>query len=79
MINKKLQISVAMNRESAIETATALGPQFSAYGINVNDAEGYLDEEATDNNWYVERDDSIVSDRFFGLTFDEILAKQKKL
>jgi hypothetical protein len=67
-----------MTRLEARETARQLGPQYSAYGMNVNDTDGCLDEIATEQNWYVEFDDSILPDRIFGYPMAKLVAKQYK-
>jgi hypothetical protein len=64
-------------REAAEDTAKALGNQFSAYGVTVEDAEGYYDEAASDNNWFVEKDGSIIASRIFGMAWEQIQALQQ--
>jgi len=64
------------SKKEARDTASDLGRQYCAFGINVNDADGYIDDTETANNWYVEMDDSIPAERLFGYTFEEIMKKQ---
>jgi len=70
-------ISVAMPEHDARETARILGPQYSAVGIQVNDADGYVDDAATALNWFVEYDGTIAPDRIFGYSWAEIQTMQK--
>ena len=71
-------ITVAMSEHDARQTAGALGAQYSAFGVTVNDADGYIDDMATALNWYVEQDDSIVPDHIFGYTWESIQNRQRK-
>ena len=65
------------SKAEAQETAKELGRQYTAFGELVNDADGYADDAASDLNWFIERDDSILPERIFGLTWEEIVAKQQ--
>ena len=70
-------ISVAMPEHDARETARTLGPQYTAVGIQVDDADGYVDVAATALNWFVEYDGTTAPDRIFGYSWAEIQAMQK--
>jgi hypothetical protein len=67
------------NRKKAEDTANQLGPQFAAYRLNINDFDGYVDDAQSENNWFVEQDDSIMPARIFGLTWSQIQKMQQKL
>ena len=61
------------DKQSAEDTARALGNQYSVYSVERKDAEGY----GTDvYDYYVERDDSIMPDRLFGYDVGVLMAKQ---
>ena len=64
-------------RLEAQDTAKALDDRFSAYGINVQDSDGYIDDAASELNWFVEMDDSIKPKYICGLTWEEIQARQQ--
>jgi hypothetical protein len=70
-------IAGPFTREAAEETAAVLDNRYSAYGVSVDDAYGYVDDVASDANWYVELDDSIVSNRIMGMSWEQIQAKQQ--
>ena len=72
-------IAGPFTREAAQDTANQLDDRYSAYGININDADGYIDEIASDNNWYIEMDDSIAPSLICGKTWEEIQAMQQRL
>ena len=63
-------------RKEAEQTARDLGAErHSVYSVERKDAEGY----GTDvYDYYVERDNSIASKEIFGMTFEQIQAKQHK-
>lgn len=60
-------------KQAAEETARSLGRQFSVYGVERKDADGYGTGES---DYFVEQDDSITPDRIFGYATAELLAKQ---
>lgn len=61
------------SKQAAEDTARALGNQYSVYGIERKDAEGYGIDEY---DYFIERDDSIMPDRIFGYDVNVLLAKQ---
>ena len=63
------------DKQAAEDTARALGNQFSVYGVERKDAEGYGINEY---DYYVERDDSIIPDRIFGYDAKQFMARQYK-
>ena len=63
------------DRESAYETAQSLGNQYSVYGVERKDAEGY---GTNVYDYFVEQDCSIVPDTIFGYASNEFLRKQYK-
>lgn len=66
-------IAGPFSKQDAEDTARALGNQYSTYGVERKDAEGY----GTDSyDYYVERDDSIIPDRIFGYDVNVLMAKQ---
>ena len=65
------------SKERAQDTAKKLGAQYTAYGVQVNDCDGYVDDKATALSWFVEHDSSITPSRIFGMSWEEIQAKQQ--
>jgi hypothetical protein len=68
-------VTKAMSKQEAIETAKQLGNQYSAYGVNKVDANGY---ETGESDWFVEMDDTMQPDKIFGYDATEFLARQYK-
>lgn len=68
-------VTNAMTKLEAQDTAMQLGQQYSAYGVNRKDSEGYTTDE---EDWFVEFDDSIMPDRVFGYPIAELMARQYK-
>ena len=58
----------------AVETAQYLGNQYSVYSRSIKNADGL---ETESREWFVERDDSIVTN-LFGYPINAFLAKQYK-
>lgn len=61
------------SKQAAEDTARTLGNQYSVYGVERKDAEGYGIDEY---DYFIERDDSIMPDRIFGYDVNVLLAKQ---
>jgi len=66
------------NKLEAIDTAKQLGRQYSAFCLQLNDADGFVDDVASALNWFVEKDDDVIAERIFGMSWEEIKAKQQK-
>lgn len=63
-------------RKEAEDTAQYLGSkQHSVYSRAIKDNEGYDTDES---EYYVEKDDSILPETFFGYTWNQIQKKQHK-
>ena len=62
-------------RSEADDTARTLGNQYSVYAVYKKDADGYTTDE---QEFFVERDDTIASDRIFGYDAAEFLRRQYK-
>ena len=62
-------------KAQADDTASALGRQYSVYGKERTDAEGFGTGEY---DYFVEMDDSIQPDRIFGYKPEDLLAKQRR-
>lgn len=60
-------------REEAEDTAKSLGSQYSVFGMHRKDADGYTLDAC---DWFVELDDSIVSNKIFGYDAAAFLARQ---
>ena len=71
-------IAGPFSKKQAIETAGVLDDRYSAYGVNINDDDGYIDETLSDLNWYVEIDDSIAPRLICGKAWEEIKAMQQR-
>lgn len=66
-------VTAALTKSEAQDTARQLGSQYSAYGVNRKDSEGYTTDE---EDWFVEFDDSIMPNKIFGYPIAELMAKQ---
>ena len=66
-----------MTMTEAMESAEVLDNRYSAVGIQVDDKDGYYDNVASANNWFIEFDDTITSDRIFGKSWGEIQSMQQ--
>lgn len=65
-----------LSESEAKETARALGAEnHSVYSRAIVDADGF---DTGGRTWFVERDDSIAPRLIFGMTWQEIQAKQAK-
>lgn len=63
------------DKQAAEDTARALGNQYSVYGVERKDDEGY----GTDiYDYFVERDDSLIPDKLFGYDAKQFIARQYK-
>lgn len=68
-------IAGPFSKEEAQSTANALGNQYSAFGREIKDDEGYGTDQY---EWFVELDDSIEPDKIFGYETKAFLMRQYK-
>lgn len=61
--------------QEARDTASAIGLNCTAFGVERKDAEGYGTNEY---DYYVEQDDSLPSGKLFGYATAELMRKQYK-
>jgi hypothetical protein len=63
------------NRETAQDTAKAIGLNCSVYGVHRTDIEGYTLDEC---DWFVEQDSEKDSGKLFGYDANEFMRRQYK-
>ena len=73
MTKQQTVVAGPFDKQDAEDTARALGIQYSVYGVERKDSEGYGTDEY---DYFVERDDSIMPDKLFGYDVNVLLAKQ---